>query len=254
MQDEAALRGLGLRVTLGGKRILDDVDIAVARGNLVVIAGPNGAGKSTLLRSLLGLSRPDAGEVYCSGTALDKLTRLERARRIAYVPQSSQLDAALTVTEVVGHARFAHGVDAAADARRIDGVLRRVGIAELAQRSYLSLSGGERRLALIARALGTGARTICLDEPTACLDIYNRLRCLGLLRELADHDHAIVCVLHELEDVRRFADQVVLLQHGRVYAAGPPDRVITRDTVRAVYGVELHANDALGFRLSGAAS
>lgn len=247
----AALQAESVRVQLGGAIILDGVDVLAEHGTLHVIAGPNGAGKSTLLRTLLGLLQPSSGTVRCDGVEIQRLTRTERARRIAYVPQRSQLQSALRVDEVVGHGRYATLGLARDRASRVTESLERVGMLELAHRNYLTLSGGERRLTLIARALCTGARIICLDEPTACLDIGNRLRMLELLRELASQGYAIVCVLHELEDVRRFADDVLLLRRGTVRASGPPAEVIVPDHVREVYGVELRQNDAVGFHLPG---
>lgn len=238
-----------LSVRLGATRVLQGVSIEVCYGHMTVIAGPNGAGKSTLLRALLGLVPASAGSVTCGDQPIDQMSRLERAQNIAYVPQRSLLDAALRVEEVVAQGRFAKRESKQSRKAAVAKAMQQAGIEALGHRSYLELSGGEQRLALIARALGTDAKIVCLDEPTACLDIANRLRTLALLKSLATSGRAILCVLHDLEDVRRFADELLLLHKGRVAAVGCPSTVLIPDEVRRVYEVELRANDALGFRL-----
>jgi iron complex transport system ATP-binding protein len=244
----AALVAHDVSVALDGRSILDRVNVNAGFGKLQVIAGPNGSGKTTLLRALLGLLAPSHGSIHCQGKRVREMSRVERARSIAYVPQRSELRAALSVEEVVSQGRYA----TALTSTRNDAVWKAldcVGLAELAHRNYLKLSGGERRLALIARAICTGAKIICLDEPVSSLDIANRLRTMSLLRSLAARGHAVVCVLHDLEDIHRFADHVVVLHRGRVAASGKPDDVIGEPLARAVYDVELRRNDALGFYL-----
>jgi iron complex transport system ATP-binding protein len=176
------------------------------------------------------------------------MSRVERARSIAYVPQRSELRAALSVEEVVWQGRYATSLTSMGQ-EAVRHALERVDLAGFARRNYLTLSGGERRLTLIARAICTGARIICLDEPTSSLDIANRLRTRSLLRDLAARGHAVICVLHDLEDIDRFADHVVVLHRGRVAASGRPEDVIGERLAEAVYDVELRRNDALGFYL-----
>jgi len=245
---EAALCARGVSAVLGGSQILDGVDFRADFGRLHCIIGPNGAGKTTLLRILLGLLPPSQGTVECRGAALATMPLITRARRIAYVPQRSELTAALRVDEVVEQGAYCRGRDL--NTRELVGnALDQVGLRAFAERNVLSLSGGERRLALIARALCTGAQILCLDEPTACLDIANRLRTLELMRRLARGGYAIICVLHELDDVLRIADKVTLLNGGRVHREGLPGEVIDKQVVRHVYHVDLLPNHAIGFRL-----
>ncbi len=239
----------GLQVSLGGRKILDGVSIALEFGQLGVIAGPNGAGKSTLLRCLLGLLPVQGGSLWYEGIPNQEFTREQRAQRVAYVPQRSLLDAALPVEEVLVQGRFGRSESKRAARQVVGWAMERVGIVALRDRNYLELSGGEKRLVLIARALCTEAKILCLDEPTSSLDIANRLRILELLRFLASDGYAVLAVLHELQDVYRFADTVCLLIEGRVAHAGETRQVVVAQHIAAVYDVEMRAKEALGFRL-----
>ena len=241
------IRVRGLTVRRGGREAVRDLDLDVAPGEILGILGPNGAGKSTLLRALLGLV-PSAGILEVQGRPLRDLSAVERARVLAYVPQRSQLGAALSVREVVGQGRYAHGGDASD--RGTAEELARVGLEELAERSFPTLSVGEQQRVLIARALATGARCLLLDEPTAALDVRRALETFGLLRQLADEGRAVVVVVHGLDEARRWTDRLILMREGRVEASGPPDAVVAAGPIRDVYGVELVEGGGLGFGLT----
>jgi iron complex transport system ATP-binding protein len=184
---------------------------------------------------------------------LASLSAAERAQRIAYVPQRSELGARLSVQEVVALGRYAarSGVFAlgGADRQVIDAALERVRASALAARPYPELSGGEQRLVLLARALATGARTVLLDEPALSLDIRHGLALFELLRELASQAYCVVCVLHDLDEVRRFCDAALLLEGGRARFAGAPEQAAFATAAERVYGVRLVEHDRLGFRL-----
>jgi iron complex transport system ATP-binding protein len=237
----------GLSVRRGAAAVLDRVDLVASPGALLAITGPNGAGKTTLLKALLGLV-PASGEVRVEGAPLASLGAAERARRIGYVPQRSGLAAALAVEDVVAQARFARAEGAAA---RVEGALGRAGVAHLRARSFDTLSGGEQRSVLLARALASGARALLLDEPTAGLDVAQVLRFFALLGTLKREGYTLVCVLHDLVDVHRHAEHTLLLQRGRVLAAGLTGEVLTTTALRDVYGVHTHHGVALGFSLDG---
>lgn len=251
---ELAIDAKKLSVRLGDTLVVQSVSLAVHYGEFGVVAGPNGAGKSTLLRALLGLLSPHEGSIQTAGHALASLDNAERAMTQSYVPQNSALAAALTVEELVGQARFARSESRSKTQEATQRALERVGATALAHRNYLELSGGEKRVALVARALCTEARIVILDEPTACLDIANRLRILALLRSLASDGYAVLAVLHDLDDVAKFADRVTLIHKGRVACTGSPAEVVTAANVRQVYGVELLESAAFGFRLQGEVS
>ena len=249
------LRARGVRVELAGRVILDGVDLDAAPGAVTAIVGPNGSGKTTLLRALAGLLH-GAGEIRIGGVELGSLTPAERARRVAYLPQASKLEAMLSVREVVALGRYAARprsfLRQRGDDDAVARALGRVGSSELAERPYPWLSGGQKRLVLLARALATGASTLLLDEPTASLDIKNALELFALLASLARDGYTVVVVLHDLDDVQRHAAHAVLLDAGRAQASGSPRADGFAAAAERTYGVSLVPAQRLGFRLPGA--
>jgi iron complex transport system ATP-binding protein len=249
--------GLSVRdlvVVRGRRTILADVNLAAAGGQVTALAGPNGAGKSTLLAAVAGLL-PYRGDLRLDGASLSNLTREERARTVAYVPQRSRLDARLSATEVVALGRFAHRRPFGALGRRdrdvVDAAMESCAIEHLGGRAFTELSGGEQRRVLLARALATEARVLLLDEPTSSLDLAHVLSSNALLRSLRGSGCCVLVVLHDLDEVRRVADRVVLLAEGRVAASGRTDEVVAKRPVREVFGVDLVENGGLGYRLGG---
>jgi len=235
-----------------GPPVVHSVDLSFTRGAVTALIGPNGAGKSTLLKAILGLV-PATGTARLDDTPLSGLSRRDRARRMAYVPQRSRLTARLSVQSVVELGRFAHRgpfANLTADDRTaVHTALADTGTDHLADRPFPELSGGEQQRVLLARALATGATTLLLDEPTSALDVRQALLLHRVLRTLADRNHCVITVLHDLSEVRRHADAAVLLHEGRVVRAGPVDTVVHPDPIRQVYGVELVATEGLEFRL-----
>jgi iron complex transport system ATP-binding protein len=240
-----------LRVLRGARVVLDGFRLAAAIGGVYALTGPNGAGKSSALKALAGLL-PCSGKLQVAGRELRDLSPRERARLIAYVPQQSLLASGISVREVVLQGRYAHDPvwpNKHKHSEPVAHAMRQTDVLTLADRPWNQLSGGEQRRVLLARALATEAQVILLDEPTTSLDVAHALQLLLQLRELAQQGRCIVAVLHDLDQVERYAKHSVLLQHGRTAAAGPTAEVITSDNIRRVYGVELVPKDALGYRL-----
>jgi iron complex transport system ATP-binding protein len=243
-------RAVGVR--LASRAILDGIDFEASPGRLTAIVGPNGSGKTTLLRALAGLV-DFAGQIAIGGVGVRDLRPAERAQRIAYLPQTSELRAMLSVRQVVALGRYAArpGLFAStrADAVAVQRALERVHAPELVERAYPTLSGGQKRLVLLARALATGASTLLLDEPTASLDVKHALELFELLSSLAGEGYTVVVVLHDLDDVQRHAAHALLLDAGRVQAAGAPGAAAFVSAAERTYGVSLVPADRLGFRL-----
>ena len=229
--------------------VVDQVSLTARPGEVLALLGPNGAGKSTVLRAILGLI-PSTGTVTLEGRDLHHLDPRERAKLVAYVPQRSQLAAGLTGEAVVAQGRFAHlgplARLSAVDRQAIDGALARTDATAFADRPFTQLSAGEQQRVLLARALATGAGTILLDEPTAALDVGHALAFIHLLRDLAAAGQTIVSVLHDLDEVHRAADQVVLLHRGRLVAVGTPAQVLVPENTQPVFGVTLVPQAAWG--------
>jgi iron complex transport system ATP-binding protein len=249
MAEALAVRGLS--VVRDGRAVLADVSFAAETGSVLAVVGPNGAGKSTLLKAVAGLL-PYRGQVRLDGGDAAQLDRRSRARRVAYVPQHSALDAALPAREVVAQGRFAHrdslGRKSAGDEAAIERALGLTDAARLADRPFNRLSYGERRLVLLARALATGAKLLLLDEPTAALDVRHALELLAVLQRLASDGACVVVVLHQLQEAASHCDRALLLAEGRTVAEGTIGEVIATGPVRRVYGVELVPAAHFGYR------
>jgi iron complex transport system ATP-binding protein len=247
-----ALAASGLSVVRDKRRVVERVDFIARGGRVLGVIGPNGAGKSSLLKAVAGIL-PYEGEIAIQGISARKLDRGERARRVAYVPQQSELRSALRVREVVGQGRYAHqlGLVRPTDADRAETAraLELADVEDLAERTFTTLSQGERQRVLIARALATGARVLLLDEPTSALDVGHALRLYRLLRAFAAKGYCVVAVLHPLEQALEWTDDALLLDRGQRLVFGETRDVIRAGPIEQVYGVRLLPDSALGFRL-----
>jgi len=245
-----ALRAQGLSVTLGGRRVLQDVTLEAQPGEVLALLGPNGAGKSTLLKVLAGLL-PYEGRVEIADTDLASLAPRTRAKRISYVPQRSLLRSALSVEEVVALGRYVHGGrfggTSSNDQDAIDRALETTHAEALRDRIFTQLSVGEQQRVLLARALASDAPILLLDEPTAALDVGEGLAVLRLIRQLTARKHTLIVVLHDLADARSTTDRALLLKEGVVVEQGKTADVVSAGPVRAVYGVKLIENARIGF-------
>jgi iron complex transport system ATP-binding protein len=224
--------------------VLRGIDLDANAGELVCLLGPNGGGKTTLLRCLLGLAVPSSGTVTLDGRPLAGLKPRERARRLAYVPQSPASAFAFTAREIVLMGRLSHlgvlGLAGAKDLEIVRAAMEMTGTEALAGRTLDELSGGEAQRVMIARALAQQPTILLLDEPTSHLDLRHQMSVTAMLRRVArDWPMAVLCVSHDLNVAARFADRLVLIAGGRVAADGPPDSVLRADLLREVYGIEV---------------
>jgi iron complex transport system ATP-binding protein len=220
-----------------------DVSFTLAAGEVMCVLGPNGGGKTTLFRTVLGLLEPHGGIIALEGAPLASMTRTEIARRIGYVPQGHAGYFAFTVREFVLMGRTAHlGAFAApgpTDRRVAEEVLATLEIGHLAERPVTEVSGGERQLALVARALAQKPRLLVMDEPTASLDFGNQVRVLRTISSLAASGISILFATHAPDQAFLAAGRVLLLAEGRALAIGAPHEVIRGDTLERLYGVQV---------------
>jgi iron complex transport system ATP-binding protein len=232
----------GLSVARAGKPVLRGVDLALGKGACVALLGPNGAGKTTLLRAALGLERPLAGQVRLGGADPSAMDPAHRARIAAYLPQARPLAWPLSVRDLVGLGRFAHGGAigrlAAADAAAAARALAACGLELLADRRADALSGGELARAHVARALAAEAPLLFADEPTAALDPAHAWRVMALIADFVAQGGAALVALHDVNLAAAFASRCVLLKDGAILADGPPETALTEDTLGALYGVQ----------------
>ncbi len=221
---------------------LDNVSFTISRRRLVAVLGPNGAGKTTLLKCMLGLLKP-LGAVYINGKLLGSMKNRELARLIGYVPQKHHSIFAYRVLDFVLMGRAPHhglfSLPGREEYNKALEILGELGIRDLAERTISEISGGQLQLVLIARALVQDARILLLDEPTAHLDVYNKLRVLEITKKLVSSKlvDAIVMALHDPLIAAMFCDEVVLLDKGRIVAHGSPREVLTPKLLYNVYRV-----------------
>ena len=249
-----ALRTAALAVGYGTRPVVSEVSLSVAPGTLWAVLGPNGSGKSTLLRTVLGLLRPLGGEVTLFGTPLARWERRALARRVAWVPQAFDGDAGFTGLELVLMGRAPHqggwGLPGPRDLAVARAALVELGIAHLAGRVVSELSGGERRLLLVARALAQEPALLLLDEPTAFLDLQHQAQVLERVRARVRGGLGAIAVLHDPNLAAAFADSVLLLRDGRVLGQGPSVELLDAERLGRLYGLGLaEARTEAGHRL-----
>jgi len=236
----------------GDRRVGEGVSFGLARGEALAVLGGNGAGKTTLFRTLLGLLPAQNGTIEVDGVPLSRLKPHERARRLAYVPQQQVPAFGFTVEDAVLMGRASHlallARPSAVDREAAHDALARLGIAALAERPVTELSGGERQLVAVARALAQRAATLILDEPTASLDFGNRARVLSEIDRLRGSGLAIAFSTHEPDHAIAHADRALLLAEGRMLAFDRVDRALTAANVERLYRIRVRMLDAGGAR------
>jgi iron complex transport system ATP-binding protein len=246
------IEGHDLTIGYPDRTVGRGLDVALATGEVLALLGPNGGGKTTLLKTLLGLLKAKVGEVYLGGKPLAEYSVRERARIIAYVPQVHIGTFAFTVETVVLMGRTAHGNlfsrPSARDRAVTQAVLERFGIAQLSNRPYTMISGGERQLVLLARALAQEPQFIVLDEPTAGLDFGNQGKVMNEIQALAKSGHGVLFTTHDPNHALRAADRAYLLRDGKRLDEGAVDTVLQRAQLEALYNAPVQLVSEQGRR------
>lgn len=238
------------RVSVGyaGRAVLEGVSLAVRPGEVHCLLGPNGVGKTTLFRSALGLLPLVAGRVTVDGRDAARMSDRELARVVAYVPQAAEIPFAFSVRDVVAMGRLSHmgafASPGASDYEVVDGTLDRLGIPHLAERAYTELSGGERQMALIARAVAQEPGYLLMDEPTAALDFGNQAQVLRCVRELAQSGLGILMTTHTPDHLHICRASGTLLMRDGTYEQGSAAELLTPALLSAAYGTEVMVVDA----------
>lgn len=237
----AVLELLGLRTGHGRRMVSEAVDLCIAAGEVLCLLGPNGCGKTTLFRTVLGLLPPLAGQVLVQGQPVQHWPRAEFARRVGYVPQAQAGVFAFEALDMVLMGRAARlpllARPSGADRAMALACMQRLQIAHLAARRYTELSGGERQLVLIARALAQEPALLVMDEPTASLDFGNQIRVLEQIAGLSAQGMAVLLSTHQPEHALRVATRIALLGRGRLLDVGEPRAVATPSALAGLYGV-----------------
>lgn len=237
------LRGRDLTIGYRDRVVGRHLDISLAPGEVLALLGPNGGGKTTLLKTLLGLLPPLSGEVRLGERELSDFSNNERAKLLAYVPQSHVATFSFTVEAIVLMGRTAHNsllsAPAAADRAIVARSLERLGIAHLKDRPYTMISGGERQLVLLARALAQEPRYIILDEPTASLDFGNQGKVMQEIRNLSASGHGVLFTTHDPNHAMRAADRAYLIRNGERIGEGSTGKILVRAELERLYGASV---------------
>jgi len=235
---------LGLSYEYAGRKVLDDVSFELASGEILSLLGPNGSGKSTLLKVIAGLlpgrTRGFLGQARYLGQDLLSLPQAQRARRVAYIGADLSAQFPMTVLQAVTLGRSSQGsglisLSTAEDRSAVEQAMRRCFCWELGARDLHTLSGGERQLVALARALAQGARVLFLDESLSRMDLNHQAVVGKLIKELAAQDYSIVLVSHDINIASEWAHSALLLRKGARLACGPIREVLTEANVRALY-------------------
>lgn len=230
-----------LRFRYGARPVIGDVSFTAEKGELLAVLGPNGVGKSTLFRCLLGFLKPVGGEILVDGKELGAYSRRELAKKIAYIPQSHSpaFDHTVLDSVLMGMTAQLGVFEQPGQAQREKAVqmLRALGIEKLSSRSCMKISGGERQLMLLARALVQDASMLIMDEPTANLDYGNSCRVMERVKRLGQNGYTIIFSTHDPNQAFSYATKVLALKDGGVMAVGAPEAVLTEDVLSRLYGI-----------------
>ncbi|WP_394183053.1 heme ABC transporter ATP-binding protein [Marinomonas posidonica] len=237
-----------LSISVNKKTLLDDIDLTIKPNELSLLIGPNGAGKSTLLKACSGDMPPSKGDVYINQKSLSCFSPIELAKTRAVMTQSYQMGFSFTVIEVVsmGCFNYEEGISQVKKLEILQDVMHFMEIEHLAERNFVTLSGGEQQRTQLARVLAQlwlpyeqeEARYLFLDEPTSSLDVFHQYHVLSLAKTLTKRNIGVLAVIHDLSLAASFADQLVLLNNGKIITKGRPENVLQRSHLENVYGIK----------------
>lgn len=229
----------GLSYSMDRRQIIEDIDLRIRPGSFVGIVGPNGCGKSTLLKNIYQVLKADRGVVYLDGHRVDQMSNRQRAHSMAVMQQENNIEFDLSVYEMVLLGRFSHqkvlGGSSAEDQRVVLDYIEEMGLKGYEKRHFLSLSGGEKQRALIARALAQEARFIILDEPINHLDIGYQYQIMNILKR---QKLTVLSSIHDLNIAATYCDQVILMKQGHVVASGSPEETLLPNRIRELFGID----------------
>ena len=235
------LKVKGVEFSYASAPILKDICLEVEASEILGIVGPNGAGKSTLLRCINRILKPNGGSILLDGQEIKEMSRLELARHMGYVPQTSTNVFPATVFDTVLMGRRPHigWRSSERDIEKVLEILQLLNIVEFAMRDINELSGGQQQKVFIARAVAQAPDILLLDEPTSNLDIRHQLEAMDIIKNIVrEKEISAIMAIHDLNLASRYADRIIMLNGGSIFDAGNPASVLTPGNIKNVYGVE----------------
>lgn len=235
----------------GEKKVVTDVDLQIPEGKLTALIGPNGAGKSTLLSMMSRLIPKDIGEIYVSGKEVKTWKQNELAKKLSILKQANAVQLKLTVRELVAFGRFPYskGRLTEKDELKIDESLDYLGLKDLADEFIDTLSGGQLQRAYIAMVFAQDTDYILLDEPLNNLDMNYAVQIMKILRDLVDqHQKTVIIVLHDINFAASYADEIIAMKNGAVFASGPTREIIQKEVLDQLYGMNIKICEIEGRR------
>lgn len=234
---------IGLTNGYAAHDVFTDISFTVKAGEILCILGPNGVGKTTLFKTLLGTLKPRRGDILLNGQNIVRWSRRKTAQHIGYVPQHHTPSFPYTVFDVVLMGRTPHLNDFAVPAKKDKEIalnaIESINIGYLANKNYSNISGGERQLVLIARALAQEPQLLIMDEPTANLDFGNQIKLLNLIKSLANMGKGIIISTHVPDHALRYATKVALMKKNQVFEFGLPHELLNEENLKEMYGIEI---------------
>lgn len=228
------------------RAIINDISFSVSRGELLGIIGPNGAGKSTLIRLILGLLKPDSGEIYIEGLNISEYTPKDLYKKIAFVAQENSLDFPMTVLETVLLGRIPHlgrfRLENDQDYNVAGKALEAAGIDLFSERFVNQLSMGEKQLVTIAKALAQETNFIFLDEPTSSLDVSHTIQIMEILKGLTSKGKTVISAIHDLNTASRYCDKILIINNGIISGFGKAEDVLTKEIIQDAFSVNVNTH------------
>lgn len=227
-----------LSFSYGKKSVLDEISFSLDYGKLICLLGVNGSGKSTLFKCILQIFDNYKGDVYVDQMSLKKMNRSDIAKLLSYIPQEHRGVFNYTVEQVILMSTTTGSIfskPGEKEIQKLENALKRINIEDLRYRGYMELSGGERQLVLVARALAQDSKILIMDEPTSNLDFRNQIYLMSLLKKLASDGYTIFISMHNPDFALRYADEVVVLDNRRIRAKGRPMEVMTDELLSEIY-------------------
>lgn len=232
-----------------GSNVLEDISMSVDNGEFVCILGPNGSGKSTLMKCINNILKVKTGSIYIDETEIKKLSQIEIAKDIGYVPQASnhKISSSVFDTVILGRRPYINWKLSKKDRDIAMSVIQSMGIEDLAFRDFNKLSGGEQQKVIITRGLAQEPSVLLIDEPTNNLDLKHQMEVLSLIAAIKKEKNiAVLMAIHDLNHAARFADKVIMMKEGKICYAGKPEAILTVENIRDIFEVEVLINKVAG--------